>query len=117
MRHNSLIHKLETYKEVAGSDKMVDAHEAIKAEARYGDDITFTGFQPDTDEDKDEIGRIDFLWFGPKARVDDGQQSKTSKASPRWNIQGYTVLPNVFDAGVFSSDHRCVVADAIVRWA
>lgn len=102
----------EAYKAVVASDKMVDTYDAVPKVRRYGDDITFTGFQPDTDVDEDEKGRIDFVWFGPKSSV---RTALTSTAElPSWCIEGYTVLPNVFDDGIFCSDHRAVVADAVL---
>ena len=91
---------------------MVDVHEAVSPRERYGSEDTFTGFEPDTDKDKDEIGRIDFVWLGPKERVHG--LNANSMESGGWDVQGYSVLPNVFDDGVFCSDHRCVVADAIL---
>ena len=102
----------EAYKAMVKSNKTVDMHEAVSARERYGSEITFTGFQPDTDEDKDEIGRIDFVWLGPKQRVHD--RNTNFMTSRGWHVQGYSVLPNVFDDGVFCSDHRCVVADAVL---
>ncbi|KAK3062507.1 hypothetical protein LTS18_003926 [Coniosporium uncinatum] len=103
----------EAYMAIAASDTMVDTYEAIPKFHRYGDEITFTGFQPDTDVDKDEIGRIDFVFFGPKESV--SGQRQTPQSETAWQIEGYTVLPNVGDDGVFSSDHRAVVADAMLR--
>ena len=32
----------------------------------------------------------------------------------RWTAGIYTVLPNSFESGIFSSDHRCVVADILL---
>lgn len=34
----------------------------------------------------------------------------------RWIADIYTVLPNAFEAGIFRSDHRCVVADILLFW-
>ena len=104
----------EAYKAVLKSNMVQDAHELVLPAARYGDEITFTGFQPDTDMDKDEIGRIDYVWFGPK-RLEKGDVVESQESSESWRIQGYSVLPNVFDSGVFASDHRCVIADAVLE--
>ncbi len=108
----------EAYKAVLASDAMVDTHDALPKTARFGDEVTFTGFQPDTDEDKDEIGRIDFIWVGPKSRVGTEtaveSTSGTGNGHKDWRVDGYSVLPNVFDGGVFCSDHRCVVADLLL---
>ena len=102
----------EAYKAMVKSDTSVDVHQTVSARQRYGSEITFTGFEPDTDKDKGEIGRIDYIWLGPKGRVH-GPDVSISKTKG-WHVQGYSVLPNVFDDGVFCSDHRCVVADAIL---
>lgn len=99
----------EAYQALAKSNTSVDVHEAVAHRERYGSENTFTGFVPDTDRDKDEIGRIDYVWLGPKSRVNNASDS-TSKANG-WHVQGYSVLPNVWDDGVFCSDHRCVVGD------
>lgn len=109
----------EAYKAVAASGEMVDTYTAIQAARRYGEEVTFTGFQPDTNEDEDEIGRIDFVWFGPASAVrapnvsDEPRGPDQSSASPLWLIEGYSVVSNVFEDGVFCSDHRAVIADAL----
>ena len=103
----------EAYRAIAASGKMIDTHEAISAERRYGEELTFTGFQPDTDVDKEEKGRIDFIWFGPKSAVQSTEDPSSARV-PLWRIEGYAVLPNVFEDGVFCSDHRAVVADAVL---
>ncbi|KAK3071560.1 hypothetical protein LTR53_008399 [Teratosphaeriaceae sp. CCFEE 6253] len=105
----------EAYKAIVASDRMVDTYQAVPKERRYGNEVTFTGFRPDTDEDVDEIGRIDFVWFGPKSAVSSGLLNVTRADLPRWSVEGYSVLPNVFDDGVFCSDHRAVVADVLYR--
>ena len=104
----------EAYKAIVASDKMVDVHEAVPAVERYGSEVTFTGFQPSTGKDKNEIGRIDFVWLGPKSRVHDARAEVNGRKATGWNVEGYSVLPNVFDDGIFCSDHRCVVADALL---
>ena len=86
--------------------------QGLTARERYGSENTFTGFQPNTDEDKDEIGRIDFVWLGPKQRVH--VRNTNCMTSRGWHVHGYSVLPNVFDDGVFCSDHGCVVADVVL---
>ena len=102
----------EAYLAMQSSGKVVDAYNCIPQGQHFGNEDTFTGFQPDTDENKDDIGRIDFVWFGPKDTV----SSPAAPASiPSWDIRGYAVVPNVFDKGIFSSDHRAVVADAILN--
>ncbi|KAK5118438.1 hypothetical protein LTR62_002952 [Meristemomyces frigidus] len=104
----------ETYRALAASGTMVDTYTAVRDGQRYGSEMTFTGFQPDTDEDEDEKGRIDFVWFGPQEASKTAPSSSLPLDAPIWDIQGYSVLPNVFDDGVFASDHRAVVADAML---
>lgn len=60
-----------------------------KATWRYGDEITCTGFE------NDEMTVIDYVFLGKG-----------------WGVEGYAVLPNRWDEGVYASDHRAVVVDA-----
>jgi endonuclease/exonuclease/phosphatase family metal-dependent hydrolase len=123
----------EAYQAILASSKMVDTHNALPPSARYGPDATFTGFRPDTDKNKNDIGRIDFVFVGPKGMVQgsegegapmnlkelkghytNGLNGAAALHKNKWRVDGYSVLPNVFDDGVFSSDHRCVVADVVL---
>lgn len=56
---------------------------------RYGEDATFTGFTGN------RRTIIDFVFVG-----------KTG-----WEVDGSSVLPNVFEGGIYMSDHRAVVGD------
>lgn len=103
---NSFINE-EAYLGMAHSNFMYDLHNYVSPKRRYGEGNTFTGFEPE--KDKDDQGRIDFIWLGPKDSVYVGQANMTS--SHVWKVDGYSVLPNVFDNGVYASDHRCVVGD------
>ncbi|CAO2654191.1 Nn.00g109240.m01.CDS01 [Neocucurbitaria sp. VM-36] len=58
----------------------------------YGNEHTFTGF------DESGLELIDFVFVGPKTEED-------------WVIEGYSVLANRFEDGVYNSDHRAVVID------
>jgi endonuclease/exonuclease/phosphatase family metal-dependent hydrolase len=62
---------------------------------KYGDQYTYTGFG-------DEKDVIDFVLLGPRSGND-------------WKVEGYSVLPNRFDDGVFNSDHRAVVVDTVLQ--
>lgn len=85
----------EAYKIVTGKDSsLVDAWDLIPKEKHYGNENTFTGF-----EDGDEQDRIDFIFA---RKYDIGNVS---------HIDRYAVLPNRFEDGVYSSDHRAVVVD------
>jgi len=63
------------------------------AAREYGNEVTYTGFTEDT-----EAERLDFVFVGPKEKE-------------YWKVNMYAVLANVFDDGVYLSDHRAVVAD------
>ncbi|EOO00312.1 putative endonuclease exonuclease phosphatase family protein [Phaeoacremonium minimum UCRPA7] len=95
----------EAYIAIKASGYMVDIHDEVEEENRYGDIITFTGFEPD--KDKDEQGRIDFLFLGPC----DGSSQHSELGTFPWEVEGYAVLPNLFEANVYLSDHRAVVGD------
>ena len=111
----------EAYKAMEASQYLDDAYKHIDVRRQYGDHITFTGFEPD--KDKEEQGRIDFVWLGPASKEEsdpgafEGDTSvKTGNNSLRngpwrWKVDGYAVLPNLFEDGVYASDHRAVVAD------
>lgn len=75
-----------------------DLHGEVDEKYRYGDENTFTAFSPD--QFKESHGRMDFIWLGPTL---DGKQP--------CQTDGYAVLPNVFDTGIYVSDHRAVVGD------
>ncbi len=116
---NSLPEK-EAYLEMKHSDLMCDLREHVKPEKRYGEETTFTGFN--RDQDPEDQGRIDFIWLGPKTAVTDqgGRlEGVPSAALARhglwWDVQGYAVLPNVFEQGIYNSDHRAVVGDVCLH--
>lgn len=92
---------------------MFDLRDYVELWNLYGDLIISTGFGPD--QSKDEQGRIDFIWLGPKQGISSRQCLHKTDAkpeiieNPRWMLEGHAVLPNVFEDGVYSSDHRAVV--------
>jgi endonuclease/exonuclease/phosphatase family metal-dependent hydrolase len=77
----------------AATSLLRDAEEL--AEKKYGDKNTFTGFNGERQT------KLDHVFVGPR-----GQEN--------WKVQGYSVLPNRFEDGVYSSDHRAVVVDGVV---
>ena len=93
----------EAYLSMKDDGWLHDLHEEVPAQKRYGEDVTFTGFKPE--DWQDERGRIDYIWFGPH-----GSSSASSGSDP-WSAIGYAILPNVFDDGIYLSDHRAVVGD------
>lgn len=91
----------EAYTVLTSDDSpLVDAAMQIPPSHQYGNHNTYTGFgyegYPET--------RIDHILVGPR---DDG--------SFPWKVQGYGVLPNKFDDGVYNSDHRAVVVDTVLH--
>ena len=108
----------EAYLAMEASNLMSDLHKYVNPSRRYGDMITFTGFS--RDQDPEDRGRIDFIWLGPKDQVSGHQRSMEDGVilevvpRPRWNVEGYTVLPNRFEDGIYGSDHRCVVGDVVL---
>ncbi|MCJ1333728.1 hypothetical protein MMC10_010428 [Thelotrema lepadinum] len=103
----------EAYRAMESSGEATDAYDCVPKLQHFGDENTFTGFEPDTDKNKKDIGRIDFVWLGPKDTV---TNSSASTGIPSWDVQGYSVTPNVFDKGIYSSDHRAVVVDALLSF-
>ncbi|OJJ47005.1 hypothetical protein ASPZODRAFT_131926 [Penicilliopsis zonata CBS 506.65] len=71
---------------------LADAFHAVNPVRRYGNLNTFTGFSAEDESPK----RIDYILLG--------------RDDP-WSVQGYAVLANRFDDGVFNSDHQAVIAD------
>ncbi|KAK7614748.1 endonuclease/exonuclease/phosphatase family protein [Phyllosticta citricarpa] len=90
----------EAYKYFTSPQSVLyDARDKVSPEKRYGNNYTYTGFRdPDNDAPP---SRIDFVFAGP---LDDAVLSPDA-------VQGYGVLSNLFDDGVFISDHRAVVVD------
>ncbi|KAL1612741.1 hypothetical protein SLS60_000970 [Paraconiothyrium brasiliense] len=101
----------EAYLGMAASNYVYDLRDSVPEKRRYGEEITFTGFQKE--KWSDEQGRIDFIWLGPRDAVCEHSHGgkEAVEGSCQWVVEGYTVLPNVFDDGVYLSDHRCVVGD------
>jgi endonuclease/exonuclease/phosphatase family metal-dependent hydrolase len=77
-----------------GTSIMQDTKE--QAKWLYGDENTFTDF--------DDVNKslIDFIFVGPRGKGD-------------WEVEGYSVLPNRFEDGVYASDHRAVVVDGVLE--
>ncbi|ETS85583.1 hypothetical protein PFICI_03608 [Pestalotiopsis fici W106-1] len=96
----------EAYLSLRDDGWLRDLHEEIPPPERYGEDVTFTGFKPE--DWQKERGRIDYIWFGPHG-------SSADTGSSPWSPLGYAILPNVFDNGIYLSDHRAVVGDLRLR--
>jgi len=105
----------DAYLALAQSDFLYDIWGFVEPKQRYGDHITFTGFNPE--KEKENQGRIDFVWLGPKDAVYDIRKTYEpsylggNEKSQLWIVDGYSVLPNIFEDCVYASDHRCIVGD------
>lgn len=86
------------------SSPLYDTQKLETIESHYGNELTFTGFGY---EDEPQT-RIDYVMLGPV------QRSKVEVVDTPWKVQGYAVLANKFDDGVFNSDHRAVVVDTLL---
>ena len=82
----------EAYQILNGEDSALKDSRGA-AEWRYGNKQTFTGFQDN------ELSVIDYVFVGKQG----------------WEVKGFSVLPNQFDDGVYSSDHRAVAVDAVLK--
>ncbi|KAJ5894708.1 hypothetical protein N7495_006399 [Penicillium taxi] len=86
----------EAYKELTSHGHMRDTYMLVDASYRYGNHNTFTGFG----YEEEPPSRIDYVLL----HIPEIQKQT-------WKVNGYSVLPNQFDDGVFNSDHCAVVAD------
>lgn len=93
----------EAYKYFTSNQSVLyDTRDKVPPEKRYGNNYTYTGFK---DPEKDAPpARIDFVFAGPLDNA----------VLPPDTVQSYGVLANVFDDGVFISDHRAVVVDVYI---
>ncbi|KAL3444958.1 Endonuclease/exonuclease/phosphatase [Aspergillus insuetus] len=87
----------------APESSLADSINFVKPAARYGYHTTWSGFG----YEGLVPGRIDYVLLGPANRAE-------SRDLP-WKIEGYAVLENVFEDGVYNSDHRAVVVDTLLR--
>lgn len=81
----------EAYRNLNGEkSKLMDTRGA--AQWSYGNEITCTGFQ------QEEMTIIDYVFVSKEG----------------WVVEGFSVLPNLYEDGVYSSDHRAVVVDTVL---
>lgn len=101
----------EAYKAVTSEESPLrDLQDMVSEDQRYGDRKTFTGFGYNRSPPK----RIDFLFLNqqkPSAFTKTG--TSANEAQP-WSVEGYGILANQFDDGVYCSDHRAVVGDLLL---
>lgn len=87
---------------------MGDLQSLIAEDQRYGDVNTFSGFDLQSTSRK----RIDFLFINKGSLNSQNVDGIIDKfAENWWHLDGYTVLPNRFEDGVFNSDHQAVIGD------
>ncbi|QDS71772.1 hypothetical protein FKW77_009247 [Venturia effusa] len=79
------------------SSPVHDLRDSIAPKLRYGEENTFTGFG----YGKEPAKRIDFLFL--------------TKDLSDWTPQGYAVLANRFEDGIYNSDHRAVIGDVLLN--
>ncbi|KAF1931570.1 endonuclease/exonuclease/phosphatase [Didymella exigua CBS 183.55] len=82
----------EAYRNLNGEESTLGDARG-EAKWRYGNEITCTGFQ------QEEMTVIDYVFVSKQG----------------WSVEGFSVLPNRFEDGVYSSDHRAVVVDAVLN--
>ncbi len=99
----------EAYSEMTSTrSPMGDLQSLIAEDQRYGDVNTFSGFDPQSTSRK----RIDFLFINKGSLNSQNVDGIIDKfAENWWHLDGYTVLPNRFEDGVFNSDHQAVIGD------
>ncbi|KAK4693907.1 hypothetical protein P7C71_g3576, partial [Lecanoromycetidae sp. Uapishka_2] len=99
----------EAYKEMTSKrSPMVDMQKMVPESQRYGDLNSFSGFDSKTTRRT----RIDFIFINKEdvEGADAREPAKTS-AEKSWVVDGYAVLPNRFEDGVYNSDHQAVIGD------
>lgn len=96
----------EAYNEMTSSTSpMADLQMLVPENKRYGDLNTFTGF------DSKNLKRIDFIFVNKEDPSPANSNSMSDSPKRWWLVEGYAVLPNQFEDGVYNSDHQVVVGD------
>lgn len=84
---------------------MVDLQMMVPEIERYGDSNTFTGF------DSINLKRIDFIFLNKDDPNPANRDPEKNSSERCWSVDGYAILPNHFEDGVYNSDHQVVVGD------
>ncbi|KAG8531578.1 uncharacterized protein KY384_003208 [Bacidia gigantensis] len=111
---NSESHE-EAYLEVTSDGSpMADLRDLVPIQKQYGDINTFSGFTLDT-----RRKRIDFIFLsGANSKSPTNPRNDMTSNEPHgptnppegpWLADGYAVIPNCFEDGVYNSDHQSVV--------
>lgn len=94
----------------ADGSPVSDLRDYVPKITRYGHENTYTGFGY---EDDTEAKRIDFLFLsGMGKKIERGGRIE---GDAPWAVEGYGVLESRFDDGVYASDHRAVLGDAVLH--
>lgn len=93
---------------VSSTSPMADLQMMVPENERYGDSNTFTGF------DSKKLKRIDFIFVNKDDPSLANRHSNRDNAERWWLIEGYAVLPNRFEDGMYNSDHQVVVGDVSI---
>ncbi|PYH91446.1 endonuclease/exonuclease/phosphatase family protein [Aspergillus ellipticus CBS 707.79] len=88
----------------APESPLADAARLVSPTEHYGNYTTWTGFG----YEGQDPSRIDYILLESTA------DKVLSHGRQPWKVQGYAVLANRFDDGIFSSDHRAVVIDVML---
>ena len=88
----------EAYEYITKQSPFEDTFEVTPKAEHYGNKDTFTGFG----FEEAPLQRIDFVFV---------RQEESGGSRDPWTANGYGCLPNRFDDGVYTSDHRAVVVD------
>ncbi|OOF98377.1 hypothetical protein ASPCADRAFT_43575 [Aspergillus carbonarius ITEM 5010] len=88
----------------APESPLADAAKLVNPREHYGNYMTWTGFG----YEGQDPSRIDYILLESTA------DKVLSYGRQPWKVEGYAVLANQFDDGVFNSDHRAVVIDVIL---
>lgn len=100
----------EAYHEMTSTrSPMVDLQTMVPESQRYGDINTFSGFDPEKTRRK----RIDFIFVNKDGPIsaDQGREHEDPATPQWWLVNGYAVLPNRFEDGVYNSDHQALIGD------
>ncbi|KAF6234516.1 hypothetical protein HO173_007141 [Letharia columbiana] len=81
---------------------MADLQMMVSENKRYGEIHTFTGF------DSKHLKRIDFIFVNRDEPKLANSNSKRGSPERWWLVEGYAVLPNRFECGIYNSDHQVV---------
>ena len=99
--------------QILNSDEspMCDLQSLVPAPKRYGEQNTFTGFG----HERSPPTTLDFLFINHPKPSSSTKGSSSQEQPSSWSIDGYSILANRFEDGVYSSDHRAVVGDVRIN--